>query len=252
MAMDDNYDFIWLLNNDAIVLPGTLKELISVMEDAPHCGAISPVIRDVDDGATVIRCVNTHDWEKRTHERIISIDAGKRFQAAHPNSVWVDGTAVLFRIAALRQTGPLDDHLFAYYDDNDIGVRLAVKGWVSQCAFDATVLHEVKSERATFPTYMVYLLQRNEMLFWTKHTPAVYRRFLALRMLDRALYDANRLYRNGMKTQGDATLLGIADFFGRNFGPPRYERKVPLAMRAACKLSAMFYRKKLWPTGRAA
>jgi GT2 family glycosyltransferase len=247
IAMDENYDFIWLLNNDATVLPATLKELVELMQATPRCGAVSPVIRDVSDGVTVIRCVNTHDFEKRTHDRIISIEEGKRFQRAHPDSVWVDGTAVLFRIAALRQTGGLDDRLFAYYDDNDIGLRLAAKGWISECAFGATVLHEVKSERATFPTYMVYLLQRNEMLFWTKHTPASRRRFLSLRMLDRALYDANRLYRNGMKNQGDATLLGIADFFGSKFGAPNHDRKVPLPMQAACKLSALFYRKKLYP-----
>lgn len=247
IAIRDGYDFIWLLNNDAVVMPGTLDELVAVLQVEAQCGAVSPVIRDIDDGTTVARCINTHDWAKLKDRRIVSIEEGRRFQAEHPEATWVDGTAVLFRVAALRDTGPLDDNLFAYYDDNDIGVRLAAKGWFSQCAFGATVLHDVKKLYEEFPLYMVYLLQRNELLFWKKNTPAGYRRFLILRLVDRALYDANRLYRNGWTKQADTTLIAVSDFFNRKFGGPSYERKVPLLMRAACALSALYYRKKLPP-----
>lgn len=247
MAIKDGYDFIWLLNNDAAVMPGTLQELVSVIQATPRCGAVSPVLRDIADGNTVVRCLNTHDWARLKDRRIVSIEEGQRFQAEHPAQTWVDGTAVLFRVAALQDTGPLDDDLFAYYDDNDIGVRMADKGWFSQCAFNATVLHDVKNLYEEFPLYMVYLLQRNEMLFWHKNTPAGYRRFLTMRLLDRALYDANRLYRNGWKQQGDATLVAVADYFGRRFGGPKYARKVPWPMRIACLLSAMVYHRRLPP-----
>lgn len=245
IAMAEGYDFIWLLNNDAVVMPGTLQKLINVMQDDARCGATSPVLRDIEDGTTVVRCINGHDWTSLKDERILSIEEGQRFQAEHPDSAWVDGTAVLFRVAALRDTGLLDDNLFAYYDDNDIGVRLANKGWFSRCAFTATVLHDVKKMYEEFPLYMVYLLQRNELLFWHKNTPPLYRRFLTLRLLDRALYDANRLYRNGWKKQADTTLIAVSDYFHRKFGGPAYDRKVPLTMRFLCALSALYYRKKL-------
>lgn len=245
IAMNEGYDFIWLLNNDAAVMPGTLEELVTVIQANPRCGAVSPVLRDIDDGTTVARCINTHDWARLKDRRILSVEEGKSFQAAHPDATWVDGTAVLFRVDALRDTGPLDDNLFAYYDDNDIGVRLAAKGWFSQCAFNATVLHDVKKMYEEFPLYMVYLLQRNEMLFWKKNTPAGYRRFLIMRLLDRALYDANRLYRNGWTKQADTTLIAVSDFFNHQFGAPSFDRKVPILMRLACALSALYYRNKL-------
>lgn len=247
IAIKEGYEFIWLLNNDAITMSTTLQQLVTVIQAAPRCGAVSPVLRDIDDGITVVRCINSHDWTKLKDRRIVAVDEGQRFQAEHPESAWVDGTAVLFRVAALKDTGPLDDNLFAYYDDNDIGVRLAAKGWFSQCAFDATVLHDVKKMYEEFPLYMVYLLQRNELLFWHKNTPAGYRRFLIMRLLDRALYDANRLYRNGWTKQADTTLIAVSDFFNRKFGGPAYDRKVPWLMRLACSISALYYRKKLPP-----
>ena len=77
-----------------------------------------------------------------------------------------------------------------------------------------------------------------------------YRRFLILRLVDRALYDASRLYRNDWTKQADTTLIAVSDLFNRKFGNPSYERKVPLLMRTACAISAPYYRKKLPPQRR--
>jgi GT2 family glycosyltransferase len=240
LAIEEGYDFIWLLNNDATVAPGTLASLVSTIQKESRCGAVSPLLRDADDG-TIARCVSTHDWHKRITKRILSVDEARRLQADDPAAVWVDGTAVLFRVKALAEVGPLDDRLFAYYDDNDIGVRLANKNWHSQCDFDATVFHENKKRIEDFPLYLSYLLQRNEMLFWHKNTPPSYRRVLTLKMIDRGLFDANKLRKNGFAGHADAALLGLYDFMKKKFGPPDYQRKVPLVMRVASKASALFY-----------
>jgi len=240
MAIREGYDFIWVLNNDATVAPHTLASLLATIQANARCGAVSPVLRNTDDGE-IARCVNTYDWKKRTCKHILSIEEAKRFQAEHPEAVWVDGTALLFRVEALKDVGPLDDRLFAYYDDNDICARLARKQWHSQCAFDATVFHETKKRIEDFPLYLSYLLQRNEMLFWHKNTPLDYRKLLSLRMIDRALFDANKLYKNGFAANADAALLGLHDYLKGRFGPPNHQRKVPLVLRLACKMSSLAY-----------
>ncbi len=43
MAIDEQYDFIWLMNNDATVNAGVLSKLIKAMHSNPRCGAVSPV-----------------------------------------------------------------------------------------------------------------------------------------------------------------------------------------------------------------
>jgi GT2 family glycosyltransferase len=244
MAVQEDYDFIWLLNNDATVTPGTLTTLLATMERHENCGAVSPVLRDSEDG-TIARCVNTHDWFKRSSTRIKSIEEASRIQDKSPESVWVDGTAILFRVQALNDTGPLDDRLFAYYDDDDIGIRLANKGWFSRCALDATVYHDNRKSVASYPLYLTYLLQRNELLFWYKNTPSAYRRLLWLKVVDRGLFDVSRLYKRVSKAHGDAALLGLRDFIWGRFGAPAYDAKVPLYLRAACKVASFLYDKKL-------
>jgi GT2 family glycosyltransferase len=250
-AIREGYDYIWLLNNDATVAPGTLPELIAELATHPRCGAVSPILRDIDDGH-IARCVNSHDWSKRVSTRILDIEEGRRFQDAHPLAVWVDGTAVLFRVSALRETGPLDDRLFAYYDDNDIGVRLAAKGWSSRCVFTATVFHENRETLEEFPLYLSYLLQRNEMLFYYNHTPAAYRRLLWLKLVDKALYDASRFNNYRHMQHSDAALLGMWDFLRRSFGPPAYQRKIPLGLRLARAVASQVYSLKNARSRRAA
>jgi GT2 family glycosyltransferase len=247
IAIEEGYDYIWLMNNDATVVPGALRELVSIMQADDRCGAVSPVLRDADDHDTIARCVNVHDWRSRTYRRIVSIPEARKIQTEHPASVWLDGTAILFRIEALKETGPLDDRLFAYYDDNDIGARLSARGWYNRCAFDASVIHENRKSVAEYPLYLSYLLQRNEMLFWYTNTPPAFRRLLWLKLVDKALFEANRLYLNGYKAHGDVALIGLHDFLRGKFGAPAYDRKVPFFLKAACRLSARFNAKKLVP-----
>lgn len=136
---------------------------------------MSPILRNSDDCASIVRRVNTHNWVDSASNRIVEIEEAQGVRERAPHSVWLDGTAILFRVKALAQTGLLDDRLFAYYDDDDIGTRLARQGWYSRCVFTATVYHEVRYTYEEYPLYLIYLLQRNHMLFYYKNTPAPYR-----------------------------------------------------------------------------
>jgi GT2 family glycosyltransferase len=149
------------------------------------------------------------------------------FAGKEPGSIWLDGTAILFRVKALAETRPLDDRLFAYYDDYDIGTRLARLGWYSRCVFDATVYHDVRYTYDEYPLYLVYLLQRNHMLFYYNHTPAPYWKMLYLRLVDKAFFEANRRRDRGLPEQGDMMLLAIEDFIRGRFGPHRRAARSP-------------------------
>lgn len=244
-AIDNNYDYVWLMNNDALVMPGALTHLLAVMTSDDRCGAASPVLRDAEDESIVARCVSTTNWRDRTYTRIANVQEAIDLQSTHPDAVWLDGTALLLRVDALKDVGLLDDRLFAYYDDNDIGARLTAGGWHSKCVFEAIVTHPNKKSAAEYPLYMSYLLQRNEMLFWHSNTPPRHRRLLWLKLFDRALFDVNKLYKRGLNAHGDAALVGIFDFICGKYGPPNYARQVPFLLRLACKISAIYYAKKL-------
>lgn len=235
-AIDQHNDLIWLVNSDALIDDAqTLATLASAMQADPKCGAASPVIMTLDDARKVQFAGATHDWNRRQSPRH-NIEESKKLQEKSADHLWVLGTAILFRVQALREVGPLDERLFAYFEDDDIAARLSRAGWRSRMVFDAVVRHPQFRTETDRPAYYFYLMKRNYLIFWYEHTPAPYRRLLFLKLLDQSLFEANKLYRKGFVRQGDASLLGIYDFLTRRYGPPDLTRRVPLFMKLLCRL----------------
>ena len=234
-AINDDVDYVWLVNNDGITLPETLARLVDVAETDPSCGAVSPLIVTIHDEQLIDFCGAYHDWEKL---------AGIRFNCKINNdnidydmtSLWLQGAAILFCVKALKEVGLFDDNYFAYYEDNDICAKLAFSGWKNRVAFNARFQHDIPSER---PPYFYYLMARNAFFFWLRHTPKEYRRFISLRLLERSLFSANKLLFDAeLKSKIDASLLGGLDGLLSRGGRPNLNRKVPWIM--------VLLRKALW------
>lgn len=229
-AIDHGADYVWLVNSDALLEPDTMLKMVALMESDSGCGSVSPVIRALHDDSHMDFCGARRDWAKLDSFRPGRVEEARALEAAHPQDMWLAGTVVMFRVAALAQVGSLNEKLFAYYEDDDIGVRLCRAGWRNRMAFDAVARHAQPNVKERPPHYF-YLLYRNAFLFWTEHTPAPYRRFLRLRLLDRAVFTANRLYRRGLDQKAEACLLGILDGLQGRGGAPDLTRRPPLLIR---------------------
>lgn len=224
-AIDGGSDFVWLVNNDATVHADALEKMIQIMDEDPTCGAVAPLCIAEHDSQHIDFLGARHDWKNLASVRSSSLAETASLEKTHPDAQWIAGTAVLFRVTALKQIGLLDEKLFAYFEDNDISARLAAAGWKNRVALDAKVVHACHQGKDTNrPPYFFYLMQRNFFHFWRKNTPVAYRRLLSLRLLDRSLYEVNRLYYGGYKQLGDAALLGTSDGFWGISGPPRLDR----------------------------
>jgi GT2 family glycosyltransferase len=236
---------VWLLNNDANVEADALVKLVQAMRTDDRCGAVSPVIIAGDANSADI-CSCTHDWKRRCIRWAPRAES-VRLHQADPSQVCLLGTAIMLRVKAIRDVGLLDERLFAYYDDNDIGARLTHGGWRSKVVFDAGVRHGWRSV-AEQPLYYFYLMYRNELMFWHKNMPQEFRKLLWLKIVNQALFNVNRLRRKGLQRQADSALLGVADFICGRGGPPDLGRKVPLPVRVLCRTAAYVHRTQLGAT----
>jgi len=246
IALDKDYDFVWLLNNDATVAPDTLLRLAAVMAADPRCGAVSPVICS-EDGAVHDGWGITLDWKARSNANIASAASSRQMQDSEPQRVGLVGTALMFRVQALREVGLLDDRLFAYWEDVDISVRMARGGWHNKVAFDTTATHDARTVAEQRP-YFFYLMFRNELMVWHKHMPREHRKLLWLKLVNQALYKANRLRRDGFAQQADSALLGTWDFMTGRHGAFSTTRKPPAAIRLLSRLMAVKHDKQLRAT----
>jgi GT2 family glycosyltransferase len=125
--------YILLLNSDTVAPPGALAGLVDFMDEHPEAGAVGPRLLRPDGRPQPFafggdptplyllrRGLNLlllrrplHDWNT---DRTQAVD-------------WVSGACLLLRREALEQSGPLDEAIFMYYEDNDLCLRLRRRGW---------------------------------------------------------------------------------------------------------------------------
>jgi N-acetylglucosaminyl-diphospho-decaprenol L-rhamnosyltransferase len=107
--------YILLLNNDAVLLPGSLQTMVEFSDSQDTLGALtgrllSPSGRE--------RYPAKHFWQRwwppkpRIHELS-----------------WVPGTCLMLRRKALDAVGWLDEDFFFYNEDLDLSIRLKKGGW---------------------------------------------------------------------------------------------------------------------------
>ncbi len=244
MAIEAGHDFVWMLNNDTTVPPDTLGKLARALAADPRCGAVSPVIYPDDGGCPDNAWGLVHDWPARSAAWIQSEEASRELHRARPDDICLSGTAILLRMQAMREIGLLDERLFAYYDDNDVGARLARGGWRSKIVFDAAALHGAPPATAR-PLYFFYLMFRNELIFCHANMPPAFRRLLWLKLVNQSIFNVLRLRRRGMLPQADSALLGVWDFICGRGGAPKLQRRPPLALRALVVLAERMHREQL-------
>lgn len=245
IAKQRNADFIWLVNSDAIINDiESLTDLVKLMDQSPKCGAASPTLALTTPPHNIYFSGSYHDWRKQESVRTNEIETAKN-ELNRAFDAWVPGTVLFLRLKALEEVGNLDERFFAYYEDDDICSRLSAAGWTSRVCQTISVMHPMPRLETDRPPYYFYLITRNFLLFWSEQTPLIYRKLLFLKLLDRAIFDINKLRRKGLSHHADAASLGLCDFIRKRFGAPNLARSVPFFLRLLIKLMEIQQNKSL-------
>jgi GT2 family glycosyltransferase len=182
-AVANEAQYIWLLNNDAIIETGTLRSLLAFAESQPDAGLISPLLRDTVAPHQLDAFCGRFDRRLLTYEYTESIETARAWHAECPDQVTLAGTALLIRRTVVETIGGLDERLFAYWEDTDYSIRASVAGFPSRVHFDLAILHPKKhtySDNVEAKAYYSYYMARNEILLLRKHGTLL-QRFKALR-----------------------------------------------------------------------
>ncbi len=170
-ALEQGYDYVWLLNNDSIVEEGCLENLIIEAEANTDCALLSPVIKNRQAPHAVQHAVSLLNLTRTGVIEITDLPTAQVEQDSHPKRVILWGTALLARTDAIKRLGLLDERLFAYSEDTDLCLRSLANGYTNRMVIDAFVLHESPCHPRK-PHYYYYT-QRNATLMWRKYTSSL-------------------------------------------------------------------------------
>jgi N-acetylglucosaminyl-diphospho-decaprenol L-rhamnosyltransferase len=145
-------DYVFILNSDAFVNPGSLKVLVDFMDAHPDVGIGGSPIYDLDG----VHSVSAFRFPTVLSE--LNIQAKNRLiSKLIPNAVeslplsvlpdvpheaeWISGVGMLVRTEVFEQIGGFDEGFFLYFEEIDFCRRAKRAGWKSFSVVTAPLTH---------------------------------------------------------------------------------------------------------------
>jgi GT2 family glycosyltransferase len=171
--------YVLLLNSDALVHPGALKELLAAAERHPRACAVGAQLLNPDGS------LQRSAWPFPSPGRILLEAFGlhrplRRWGLLEDLALWrhdeerdVDfliGACLLLRAEAIQEAGGFDERFWVYGEEADLQRRLTVRGWSVVLAPEAVVTHigGASSQDSATRLRQFYSGQRS---FLRKHGP---------------------------------------------------------------------------------
>ena len=235
-AINTCAQFVWLLNNDTVVAPDSLSELIHAAGQTDRCGLLSPVIYYYDDPKKVQFCGTILDWERKRFIQMCHPEFVSGSQTIPrleiPKRVWDDrkddreavildenatlsdillwGTALLINRDAIMAIGYLNEKYFSYHEDIEYSVRAINSGFTNVVVSKSKVYHkEASSSGGKKSPLYCYFMTRNVYYFWRDNLSGLDKIFYLRNYLSDSISWAGSLKMKGKSESVNACLDGI-------------------------------------------
>jgi GT2 family glycosyltransferase len=212
------FDYFWVLNNDSIVSPQSLSQLVECMEGDRQIGLASPIIYFRDQPERIQFCGAWLNLARQDYTKATSLDQVHREEGSAPQRMVLYGTALVLRRDVAEQVGVFNERYFAYYEDIELSFRSARAGFINKVVGDACVWHE-QPATGHKPAHFFYYMTRNAYWFWWAASRTVDRLALLRRHLARSLRRAADCRDHALHDCRRACILGFLDALAARAGP---------------------------------
>jgi hypothetical protein len=166
-ALKHDFDYIALLNNDAIPDRDWLSHLVKAA--VANKSGITTGLLLHEDGKTIDSTGDYYSSWGMPFPRGRDIKTG---QAPESGFVFgASGGASLYSVPLLRDVGIFDEAFFAYYEDVDISFRAQLAGYRVFYEKKAIAYHKQGATSGKMPGFTVYQTFKNIPLLYAKNVP---------------------------------------------------------------------------------
>jgi GT2 family glycosyltransferase len=168
-AAREDYDFVWVLNNDTLVDARALDHMVRVMRGNPKAGAVGSTIYYYEE-PTRIQSLGGGPFNT-----LFGIDSP--YQSGHVASgevLHVEhllGASMLVRTATIRDVGVMDESYFLYREETDWCLRMRENHWQLVTALQSRVWHKIGATVSHRSSLHDYYSIRNMLLLVKRHYP---------------------------------------------------------------------------------
>lgn len=164
-SLEKMADYIFLLNNDAVIEEKTVSQLVKAAEEKKEIGIAGPLVLEGETG-NVWFAGGKIKWLEMK-----AVHLNQPLSASPYPTEYVSGCAMLIKKDVFREIGLLDEDFFLYYEDTDFCQRAKKKKFESLIVPGAYVYHFEKSEKNK--ANKIYWLVISGIIFFEKNVPKI-------------------------------------------------------------------------------
>lgn len=161
-ALEKFSDYVFVLNNDALIEKSTLSILVKTAEENSACGITSPLILSADN--KVWFAGGIIDWLRMKTIHLSQLKFNNPYETQY-----ISGCAMLVKKEVFKKIGLFDERYFLYYEDADFSVRAKRAGFNLLMDPNARIKHLEQSNQKN--AFKVYWLVLSGLIFFRTHSP---------------------------------------------------------------------------------
>ena len=225
ISLQQNADFILIINNDTIVEPFFLEVLLRKFETADNAGIVAPQINYYYEPEKV--------WSAggkisriRGSGFALTDKLETEFERIDKSVSFVSGCCMLIKKEVFQNVGLFDENFFLYIEDTDFCYRVCNSGYKIFMTPDSKIFHKVgSSTKDSLATLPLYYSCRNRLYFAKKNFKNIYF-FTALYVFVTMLMKSFVWIYKGEFKNITAVQIAIKDFFSGKMGKTNHNNIV--------------------------
>lgn len=164
------YEYIFSLNNDTEIKPGSIKALVDLISSDEDIFSVQAKMLQYDNKELIDDVGDEYNllaWTKKTGE---NHNTNEYTQVSEIFSACAG--AAMYRKSILEEIGMFDDNFFAYMEDVDLAIRSKINGYRNLLCPDAVVYHIGSATSGSrYNEFKVRLAARNNVWVVYKNLP---------------------------------------------------------------------------------
>jgi GT2 family glycosyltransferase len=203
-AMIWGADYLLIINNDTLISdPHLLTKLAKTLDENPKAVIVAPKIyfapgfefhkekySKEDSGKVIWYAGGEFDWNNvySVHHGMNEVDQGQYDKEEAVS--FVTACCWMIKREVIEKAGMFEEDLFAYFEDNDLCMRIQAAGYKLYYNGQTSLFHKVSRTSGIGSSFGDYLMTRNRLYFGMKYAPrrtkfALYREALKFLLFGR-------------------------------------------------------------------
>jgi GT2 family glycosyltransferase len=220
-ALQHEFEYCLLLNNDTEVSPDFLGLMVEAIRADDTIGVAGPAIYYHSLPDTLWSAGGAIDWAHGSTRMLRIGERVRDLARSLPQPVdFVTGCALMIRSDVIKKIGLLDERFFAYYEETEWCVRVKKAGFQIVFIPEACIWHKISPQAREASPLVHYYMTRNRLLF-LKITRATWRAWyntLIMEDLRTILSWSLRPRWKEKRAQRNVAIMAIRDYFLGRFG----------------------------------